>query len=184
MYVYMNVDTLHGWMYNISCNTEAHYNSLERISRRVDVCLSVCVYISVCVRSQAAWSHSSRPYFVACRARVVTALKLKRPPCSTGCFRRKAEIWIVFAPLVGWLSSPVSWWSQEPSTKEAKWDANGITLVLYLCSQAIVLIRLKRWCLAESFLYMYFPLDVCGLVKVFWCVCPALSAVTPADEVP
>lgn len=69
---------------------------------------------------------------------------------------------------------PVSRWSQEQASKEAKRDGNGISHVLYLCSQAIVPVELKRKCLTESFL-IYFLLDVCGFVEVavcvFVCVC-------------
>lgn len=69
---------------------------------------------------------------------------------------------------------PVSRWSQEQAYKEAKWDGNGISHMLYLCSQAIVPVKLKRRCSTESFLKC-FSMDVCGFVEVtvcvFACVC-------------
>ncbi len=81
---------------------------------------------------------------------------------------------------------PVSRWSQEQASKEANRDGNGIIHVLYLCSQAIVPVELKRKCLTESF-FIYFLLDVCGFVEVavcvFVCVCSSCRQQSDQDIV-
>ncbi len=79
---------------------------------------------------------------------------------------------------------PVSRWSQEQASKEAKRDGNGIIHVLYLCSQAIVPVELKRKCLTESFLYISCWMCVVSLRWLCVCMCVFLmsSAIGPGDS--